>query len=46
MVGMFGEVGPCQIIEDGDKLTTEAREFGWDGKSNMLFIEQVWSSLS
>jgi carboxypeptidase C (cathepsin A) len=40
MVGLFGEVGPCQIIEDNDRLTTEAREFGWDEKSNMLFIDQ------
>ncbi|RPA79836.1 alpha/beta-hydrolase [Ascobolus immersus RN42] len=40
MIGLFGEVGPCQIVEDGDRLTTEAREFSWDAKSNMLFIDQ------
>lgn len=41
MVGMFQEVGPCQVVEiDDDTLGTMARAWGWDRSSNMLFIDQ------
>lgn len=41
MVGLFQELGPCQVVEiDQDTLGTMAREWGWDRSSNMLFIDQ------
>ena len=41
MVGLFQEVGPCQVVEiDIGKLGTEAREWGWDRSSNIVFIDQ------
>ncbi|KAJ9308922.1 hypothetical protein DTO217A2_1598 [Paecilomyces variotii] len=41
MVGMFQEVGPCEVVEiSKDKLGTQAREWGWDRSSNILFIDQ------
>jgi carboxypeptidase C (cathepsin A) len=41
MVGLFQEVGPCQVVEIAKgKLGTVAREWGWDRSSNMIFIDQ------
>lgn len=41
MVGLFQEVGPCQVVEiDEDTLGTIAREWGWDRSSNILFVDQ------
>ncbi|ETN41998.1 uncharacterized protein HMPREF1541_03937 [Cyphellophora europaea CBS 101466] len=41
MVGLFQEVGPCQVVEiSHDRLGTVAREWGWDRSSNLLFIDQ------
>lgn len=41
MVGMFQEVGPCEVVEIGKgKLGTRAREWGWDRSSNMSFVDQ------
>lgn len=41
MVGMFQEVGPCQVVEIAQgRLGTQARDWGWDRSSNMLFIDQ------
>ena len=41
MVGLFQEVGPCQVIEVArNKLGTIAREWGWDRSSNIVFIDQ------
>lgn len=41
MIGMFQEVGPCEVVEiDKTRLGTRARAWGWDRSSNMLFIDQ------
>jgi len=41
MVGLFHEVGPCQVVELGrNQLGTTAREWGWDRSSNIIFIDQ------
>ncbi|KAK5303865.1 hypothetical protein LTR99_004320 [Exophiala xenobiotica] len=41
MVGLFQEVGPCQVIEIAEgELGTIARDWGWDRGSNILFIDQ------
>jgi carboxypeptidase C (cathepsin A) len=41
MVGLFQEVGPCQVVEVArGKLGTIAREWGWDRSSNIVFIDQ------
>jgi len=41
MVGLFQELGPCQVVEiDENTLGTVARDWGWDRSSNMLFIDQ------
>ena len=41
MVGLFQEVGPCQVIEVArGQLGTIAREWGWDRSSNIVFIDQ------
>ncbi|KAJ9613638.1 hypothetical protein H2204_014793 [Knufia peltigerae] len=41
MVGLFQEVGPCQVVEIAEeKLGTIARDWGWDRGSNILFIDQ------
>lgn len=41
MVGLFQEVGPCQVVEIAkEKLGTVPREWGWDRSSNMIFIDQ------
>lgn len=41
MVGLFQEVGPCQVVEIGrNQLGTIPRDWGWDRSSNILFIDQ------
>ena len=41
MVGLFQEVGPCQVVEIAKgRLGTVAREWGWDRSSNIVFIDQ------
>lgn len=41
MVGLFQEVGPCQVVEiSQQKLGTVARDWGWDRSSNIVFIDQ------
>lgn len=41
MIGLFTENGPCEVIEvAAGKLATQAREWGWDRGSNMLYIDQ------
>ncbi|KAI4240433.1 MAG: hypothetical protein L6R40_005144 [Gallowayella cf. fulva] len=41
MVGLFQEAGPCEVVEIArGKLGTQAREWGWDRSSNVLFIDQ------
>ena len=46
MIGLFNEVGPCYVTPaNTESLTTTPRKYGWDGLSNMLFIDQVCASL-
>jgi len=41
MVGLFQELGPCQVVEiSKDRLGTIARDWGWDRRSNIIFIDQ------
>ncbi|KIW64375.1 hypothetical protein PV04_09314 [Phialophora macrospora] len=41
MVGLFQEVGPCQVVEVANgQLGTTARDWGWDRSSNIVFIDQ------
>ena len=41
MVGLFQEVGPCQVVEVArGRFGTIAREWGWDRSSNIVFIDQ------
>ena len=41
MVGLFNEVGPCEVVQMSDgSYGTQYRMFGWDRASNMLFIDQ------
>ncbi|KIV86810.1 hypothetical protein PV11_02397 [Exophiala sideris] len=41
MVGLFQEVGPCQVVEVAqDELGTVPRDWGWDRGSNIIFIDQ------
>ncbi|KAK5046078.1 hypothetical protein LTR84_008535 [Exophiala bonariae] len=41
MVGLFQEVGPCQMVEiSKDRLGTTARDWGWDRGSNLIFLDQ------
>jgi carboxypeptidase C (cathepsin A) len=41
MVGLFQEVGPCQVVEIAEnELGTVARDWGWDRSSNIVFIDQ------
>jgi carboxypeptidase C (cathepsin A) len=40
MVGLFQEIGPCEVVElSQDRLGTVARGWGWDRSSNLLFID-------
>lgn len=41
MVGLFTEVGPCEVVQMSDgSYGTQSRMWGWDRSSNMLFIDQ------
>ena len=41
MVGLFQEAGPCEVVEVAkDRLGTQARNWGWDRSSNLLFVDQ------
>ena len=41
LVGLFQEVGPCQVVEVAQgRLGTIARDWGWDRSSNIIFIDQ------
>ena len=41
MVGLFNEVGPCEVVQLSDgSYGTQYRMWGWDRSSNMLFIDQ------
>jgi carboxypeptidase C (cathepsin A) len=41
MVGLFNEVGPCEVVQMNDgSYGTQSRTWGWDRSSNMLFIDQ------
>lgn len=41
MVGLFNEVGPCEVVQMNDgSYGTQSRMWGWDRSSNMLFIDQ------
>jgi hypothetical protein len=42
---MMQEVGPCKAVPfSRESISTVVREFGWDGVSNMLFLDQVPAS--
>lgn len=41
MVGLFQEVGPCEVVElNEEQIGTQARIWGWDRSSNLMFIDQ------
>ena len=41
MVGLFQEMGPCEVVQlPNGSYSTQARPFGWDRSSNLLFIDQ------
>ncbi|KAF2104278.1 alpha/beta-hydrolase, partial [Rhizodiscina lignyota] len=41
MVGLFQEVGPCEVVQLADgSYGTQARMWGWDRTSNLLFFDQ------
>jgi len=41
MVGLFQETGPCEVVEIAQgRLGTQARDWGWDRSSNVLYIDQ------
>ena len=41
MVGLFQETGPCEVVEIAKgQFGTQARDWGWDRSSNILFIDQ------
>ena len=41
MVGLFQETGPCKVVEIAQgRLGTQARDWGWDRSSNILYIDQ------
>ncbi|KAF4632059.1 hypothetical protein G7Y89_g6074 [Cudoniella acicularis] len=41
MIGLFTENGPCEVVQLAQgKFATQAREWGWDRGSNMLYIDQ------
>lgn len=41
MIGLFQEMGPCEIVELADgSYGTQPNVWGWDRSSNLLFIDQ------
>lgn len=41
MVGLFQETGPCEVVEIAQgRLGTQAREWGWDRSSNIVYVDQ------
>ena len=41
MVGLFQENGPCEVVEIAEgRFGTQARDWGWDRSSNILFVDQ------
>jgi len=41
MVGLFQETGPCEVVEIAEgQLGTQARDWGWDRSSNIIYIDQ------
>ncbi|GAB7347521.1 hypothetical protein MBLNU459_g4420t1 [Dothideomycetes sp. NU459] len=41
MIGLFQESGPCEVVEMADgTYGTQARMWGWDRSSNVLYIDQ------
>jgi serine carboxypeptidase len=41
LIGFFQETGPCEVVQLPDgSYGTQARLWGWDRSSNMLFIDQ------
>ncbi|KAL8723086.1 MAG: hypothetical protein Q9225_000557 [Loekoesia sp. 1 TL-2023] len=41
MVGLFQEAGPCEVVEIAEgRFGTQARDWGWDRSSNIIFIDQ------
>ncbi|KAI9716693.1 MAG: hypothetical protein M1812_005231 [Candelaria pacifica] len=41
MVGLFQETGPCEVVEVArGRFGTQARQWGWDRSSNILFVDQ------
>lgn len=41
MVGLFQENGPCHVVEVAEgQIGTQAREWGWDRSSNVIYIDQ------
>lgn len=41
MIGLFEESGPCEIVQMSDgSYGTQARTWGWDRSSNLLFVDQ------
>lgn len=41
MFGLFQEMGPCEMTQlPNGSYSTQARAFGWDRSSNLLFIDQ------
>jgi carboxypeptidase C (cathepsin A) len=41
MVGLFEEVGPCEVVQlPNGSYNTQPRLWGWDRSSNLLFIDQ------
>ncbi|KAL9027723.1 MAG: hypothetical protein Q9196_003796 [Gyalolechia fulgens] len=41
MVGLFQEVGPCEVVEIAQgRFGTQARDWGWDRSSNVIFVDQ------
>ncbi|KAI9838358.1 MAG: hypothetical protein M1819_005626 [Sarea resinae] len=41
MIGLFEESGPCEVIEMARGVYgTQARQWGWDRTSNMIYVDQ------
>lgn len=40
MLGFFEEAGPCEVVLSDGSYGTQARPWGWDRMSNVIFIDQ------